>query len=259
MSEDTTKLAEQGETLLEAEEEGQKEDKSNVDSEELKAMIEAGLFYGRRKNKTHPKMKEYIVANRNNVEMIDLNKTAPLLDKALTFIEEQAQAGKKMILVATQPALRDQVKELAEQFKFPYVVDKWVGGALTNFDIIRKRVDYFTKIKEQKEAGVLKKYNKKEQAKINRELAKMDFLFAGIEQMNRLPEVMLIINPKLHQTALAEAKHKNIPVVAIMSTDTNPEIVDYPILANDNSRVAVAFILGKIKAILQAVAETKAS
>jgi len=218
-----------------------------ANTERLEAMARAGLFYGRRKNKTHPRMRPFLAANRNTIELLDLTKTEPMLDKAVDFLGKVAAEGKTVLLVATQPAARDLVAELAVEYGYPHVTTKWVGGTLTNFNVIRKRIGYFANLKADKETGRLKSRSKKEMARINRELASMTFLFSGIEKMDKLPNVMFIVNPKLHVTALREAKRIGIPTVAILNTDTNPEIVEYPIPANDNSRVAVSFVLEEIK------------
>jgi len=218
-----------------------------VDNELLAEMVKEGLFYGHKKSKTNPKMKPYILTNRNGVEIIDLVKTIKKLEEASDFIAQSVKAGKNIMWVAIQPAAQNSVKELAESFSYPMVINKWVGGMLTNFENIRKRVRHYTDLKTKKESGELKKYTKKEQAKIGREITKMDWLFSGVEDMSKVPDVMFMVNPKLHMTALKEAKIAKIPVVALVNTDTDPNLVDYPIPVNDGVKSSIDFVLKKIK------------
>jgi len=219
---------------------------SEEDSKELREMTEAGLFFGRKKTKTHPRMKPFILTTRNGVEILDLMKTIEQINKAIGFLKEINVKGGKVLLVGTQPAAREAVMKMANDFSFPYVTNKWVGGVLTNFNVIRKRVDKYIKLKEDKESGRLAKYNKKEMSKINREMDKMNFLFSGVEKMTAAPEAILLINPREHMTAIREAKILGIPTVAILSSDNDPELVDYPIVANDNAEKSIGFVLEKI-------------
>lgn len=222
-----------------------------VDLSRIEAMAKAGLFYGRRKSKTNPKMKPLVAANRNTIELFDLMKTEPMLARAMEFLGKMAAERRTILLVATQPAASKLTADLAEEYGYPYVTNKWVGGTLTNFGVIRKRIGYFANLKADKETGRLKGRSKKELAKINRELAKMDFIFSGIEKMDKLPEVLFVINPNLHATAVREAKKMKIPTVAVLNTDADPRAVEYPIPANDNSRAAAAFILEEMKQAFQ--------
>ncbi len=244
VQEEENETAEAPEEEAEAQSEAQAEPAVNL--EKIEAMAKAGLFYGRRKSKTHPKMKPLVAANRNTIELFDLMKTEPMLTAATDFLGRMAAEGKTILFVATQPAARDLIADLAVQYGYPYVTNKWVGGALTNLNVIRKRIGYFASVRADKESGRLKR-SKKEMARINREIGKMEFLFSGIEKMDRLPEAMFIVNPKLHVTALREAKKVKIPTVAILSTDVDPKTVEYPIPANDNSRSSIEFILREVK------------
>jgi len=224
---------------------------SSVDNELLKEMLKAGVFYGHKKSKTNPKMKPYILTNRNGLEIIDLVKTIKKLEGAIDFVAESVRGGKNIMWVGVQPAVQGGLKKLAEDFSYPLVVNKWVGGTLTNFDNIRKRVRYFTDLKNKKESGELGKYTKKEQARINREIEKMDFLFGGIENMIKLPDLMFVVNPKINNTALKEAILTKVPVVAIVNTDTDPNLVDYAIPANDSAKSSIDFILEKFRKVIE--------
>ncbi|MDD4761739.1 MAG: 30S ribosomal protein S2 [Candidatus Pacebacteria bacterium] len=237
---------EEAEDIIDEESEEESSEET-TDLKELQEMTEVGLFYGKKKSKTHPKMKKFVLTTRNGVEIFDLTETIKQLDKAIVFIKEINEKKGKILVVGTQPAAKAAVKDFSEGFNFPYVTNKWVGGVLTNFGIVRKRVDKFSKLKADKESGRLAKYNKKEMSKINREMEKMDFLFSGIEKMDAMPNAILIFNPKVHMTALREAKKMNIPVVAILNSDSDPKTIDYPIAANDNAEKSIKFILEKIK------------
>ncbi|PIR04736.1 MAG: 30S ribosomal protein S2 [Candidatus Liptonbacteria bacterium CG11_big_fil_rev_8_21_14_0_20_35_14] len=223
------------------------EEKDVLISSEIEAMVQAGLFYGRIKGKTHPKMKPFIALNRNGVEIINLSKTTSLLKEAGEFIAKLMKDGKKILFVATQPSAADDIKELALELNCPYVTQKWVGGALTNFMVIRKRIAYYSKLKKDFEEGKLTQYTKKEQSQMKKELQKMDFIFGGIEDMNVLPDALFVVNANLHSTAVNEAKITNIPVLAVISTDSDPRNVKYPIIANDNSKTSIQFIIKTIR------------
>jgi len=241
----------------ESEESEEEEEGDEYDSDEavlrgadpalLREMVEIGLFYGKKKARTFPGMKKYILTTRNGVEILDLVQTISAVEKAKEFLQEITKAGGKVLLVGTQPAAKEEIRRVAKKYGFPYVTEKWVGGALTNFGVIRKRIEKYTKMKEDKEAGRFSKYSKKEQSKMNRELEKMEFLFSGIESMNKLPEAVLIINPTFHETALREAKAIKAPVVSVLSSDSNPEEIDYVIPANDNAKKSISFVMGKLE------------
>ena len=233
--------------MLENQVDTESQEKEAPVSEEIEKMVQAGLFYGRIKGKTHPKMKPFIALNRNGVEIINLAKTAPLIEEASEFIAKLMKDGKKVLFVATQPSASVDVKEIAEELNCPYVVNKWVGGAITNFSVIRKRIAYYTKLKKDLEEGNLSRYTKKEQSQMKKELDKMDFLFFGIEDMSSLPDALFVVNANLHSTAIHEAKLSNIPVVAVMSTNSDPRDAQYPIIANDNSQTSIKFILKAIR------------
>jgi small subunit ribosomal protein S2 len=211
----------------------------------IREMIEAGLCYGRRKSKTHPKMKPYILSTRNGIELIDVEQTWHALERALEAIKNVAASGGEILLVGTQPAAHESVFTLASKFGLPYVINRWVGGTLTNFNVILRRIEYFRKIKADRAAGQLEKYTKKERLDINRRIAKMEELFSGMEKMTKLPSLLIIVNANLHKTAIREARRVGIPAVVIMSSDGDPTLVEYPIPANDNSKRSIAWFFAK--------------
>ncbi|MBI4119394.1 MAG: 30S ribosomal protein S2 [Parcubacteria group bacterium] len=217
-------------------------------SEEKKAlfteMAKAGIFYGRKKSKTHPKMKKYIYATRNGIEVIDISQTFACLEAAAEFLKSVLSDKENQILVVgTQPSLRNTVEEFAKRHKFLYVTERWIGGSLTNFKVIHGRIDYFNKITADKEAGRLDKYTKKERLSIDREIEKMRTIFEGVKGIKNLPKALVVVDSSLHETAIREARRSGIPVVVFMNTDGNPDDIEYPIPANTNSRASIEWLL----------------
>jgi small subunit ribosomal protein S2 len=225
-------------------------------------MMNVGLFLGRRKSKTHPRIKSYIHATRNGMEIIDVAKTLETLDKSLDFIKSKLMDGKFIMLVGTTPIAKTIVKEYAEKLNFPYVVERWLGGTLTNFKTLSKRITYFKKLKEDKAAGMLEKYTKKEKLDIDREITKLDLNFSGIENMEGLPSVLFVVDATHNMIAIKEAKKIGIPVVAMINTDINPEIVDYPIPCNDRTKDGVKWVMERLSSAVndaKSILEAKAA
>lgn len=219
-----------------------------VDLPVVEEMSKVGLFWGHQKSKTHPKMKPYIAATRNGVEIIDLSQTLQALEEATGFIKSKLGDKGIMLLVGTTPQSRATVEELAKKLDFPYVVERWLGGTLTNFKTFSKRIDYFKKLRADREAGKFEKYIKKERLDIDREIKKLTTKFSGIENMQRLPDIVFVANIPHHLTAIREAKRVGVPVVAMVNSDADPRLVDYPIPANDRSRTGIEWILSKLEA-----------
>jgi small subunit ribosomal protein S2 len=215
----------------------------NAQEKIFKEMLEAGVSFGHKKTKTHPRMKPYIFSTRNNIELIDLQATLAALDKAKNFIKEKISQKGTILMVGTQPAAQGIIEELAKKYNFPYMTKRWLGGTLTNFKVIHQRLNYYLDLKKKKEQGELEKYTKKEQLKINKELAKMEKAFSGLVNLNKLPDILFVIDSEEHRTAVREAIRLNIPVVAVISTDCDPAMVNYPIPANDQSRTSLEWII----------------
>lgn len=213
-------------------------------------MIRAGVIYGRKKSKTHPKMKQFLLTMRNNIGLFNLSRTAKAIEDAKRFISQIVSEGGTILVVGTQPIIRELTREFAEKNDLPYVNERWLGGTLTNFDTIQKRVKYYIKLKQDRASGALEKYTKKERLDFDREIERLDKLFKGIESMDKLPEALLIIDVNQHAIAVREAKKLNIPVVAIVNSDNNPDGVAYPIPANSSAKSSVAWIFDKLKEAL---------
>ena len=220
---------------------------ASIDQGILREMIIAGLCYGRSKAKTHPRMKTRVFATRNGIELIDVAQTWQALQAALEAVKKTVADGQQILLVGTQPSAHESVRTLAEKFGFPYVVNRWLGGTLTNFKTISRRIEYFKKLKADRAAGLLEKYTKKERLGIDRKIQKMDVVFRGVEQMGKLPGLVIAVNANLHAVAIHEAHLVGIPVLAIMSSDSDPHAVEHPVPANDNSTSSIAWLFAKFE------------
>jgi small subunit ribosomal protein S2 len=224
------------------------DNKKTIISEELaKEMFEAGVHFGHKKTNHHPKMEPYICGVKNNIQIIDLEKTMEGLEKALAFIAKTVKEGGKILFVGIRPQSSLIVKETAEKCRMPYVSSRWIGGLLTNFKTIKKRIDYFIDMEKKRDAGELKKYTKKEQKYFEKEIEKLKKNFDGLRDLNKLPEVIFVLGVKEHMTAIREAKRKKIPVISLVDTDSNPSLIDYIIPANDEAVSALKFMLEQVE------------
>jgi len=210
-------------------------------------MVEAGLHFGHRTSKIHPKMKPYIYTVKNGVHMLDLNKTKQKLNEALEIIAKTIKEGNVLLLVGTKIQFKDLVKKIGQEANIPYITRRWLGGTFTNFKTIKKRIDYFKELEDKKEKGELEKYTKKERAKIDKEIQDLESKLGGIKNMDNLPEVVFITSIIRDILAVKEAKKKGIKVIAIADTDADPSLADYIIPANDDAISSVAYILEKVK------------
>jgi small subunit ribosomal protein S2 len=219
----------------------------------LEEMMKAGMMYGRKKSVTNPKMKGYVYTFRNGIAIFDLVRTLENLAKAEEFLKGVMAKGGKILVVGTQPAARDLVKSFAEELGQFYVNERWLGGMLTNFKTVNSRVERFKMLKADKAAGRLAKYTKKEQLLLEREIENFAIVFSGVEQMTTLPAAVLIIDPVIHETALREARRMKLPVVALVSSDGNPDDMAYPIPVNSSARPSIVWVLEKLKSALKNV------
>ncbi len=216
----------------------------------LEEMEAAGLIFGHKVSKLHPKMKQYVSGVKNGTHLFDLEKTSKEFTKALDFISKLVTDGKLVVFVGTKIQLRMIVQKAAEECGFPYVTERWLGGTFTNFETIQKRVSYFKDLEKKKESGELIKYTKKERLLFDRELAKLKTKFEGIRNMAKLPDAVVIFGLDKDITCAKEAKRKGIKIIAITDTNVDPEIADYLIPANDDAIISVKYILEKIKEVV---------
>ena len=221
--------------------------KINLNIEEMQ---NAGLNFGHRVSKLHPKMKNYVSGIKNNVHMIDLEKSAREFDRALKFIAELIKEGKTILFVGTKIQVKSFVRGAAESCGMPYVSERWLGGTFTNFETILKRIQHFKDLESRKTKGDFEKYTKKERMKLDQEIASLKVKFEGIKNMARIPEAVLILDIRKDLTCVREAKRKGIKIVGIVDTNIDPTLADYPIPANDDAISSVKFILDKIQEVI---------
>lgn len=219
----------------------------NIDTEE---MMKAGLHFGHRISKLHPKMKPYVLGVKSTVHIIDLDKTAERFNEALEFIKKLISEEKVLLLVGTKIQLKDLTRETAEDCELPYINERWLGGTFTNFGTILKRIEYYRELERKKKEGELEKYTKKERLEIDKELQRLKIKFEGIKNINKLPEVVLILDVRKDELAVKEARKKGIKIIGIVDTNVDPSLVDYPIPASDDSISSVKYILDKVKEVI---------
>ncbi len=218
-------------------------------------MLKMGVHFGHKKAKKHPKMDEYIFTMRNGINIFDLSKTIANLNNATKYAKEVVSNNGVILFVGTKKQAKKVVQEAAEKCSMPYVTERWLGGTFTNFEKIATSIKRLETMVEQKESGELeKKYNKKERLEIDREIVRLEKKFGGIKNMKKLPEAIFLVDIKEDQTAVIEASSKNIPIIAVVDTNTDPSKINYPIPANDD---AVGSIRIMANAISDAILETK--
>jgi small subunit ribosomal protein S2 len=214
-------------------------------------MAKAGVLFGRRRSKTNPKMKNYIHTTRAGFDVVDLGQTVAGIEKAQQFLKELVKKGQTLLVAATTPAGQITATKFADKYDLPRVTDRWLGGTLSNFEVISKRISHLITRKADKAAGRLDKYTKKERVVIDKEIERLTKLFGGLEKMNVLPGALLVIGAPSHMTAVREAKRVKMPVIAIANTDTDPDLIDYLIPANDASVNSIEYILAKLDEAVQ--------
>ncbi|MCH7552230.1 30S ribosomal protein S2 [Patescibacteria group bacterium] len=218
---------------------------------DLQEMAEAGLQFGHRKSRTHPKMKPYISGVRNSIHIIDLKYTKEKLDEALAFIKELIEEDKVLLFVGTKVQVRQLVKETAQAVSLPYVSERWIGGIFTNFDTVSKRIERLNELEQGEKDGSFEKYTKQEQAKIKDEIDILNKKFGGMKNVTKLPDAIFVLDINESMLAIREAKKKGISIIALADTNTDPSIVDYAIPANDDAVSSLRYILDKVKETIQ--------
>lgn len=208
----------------------------------MKQLLESGVHFGHQTRRWDPRMAEYIFQARNGIHIIDLQKTSKKLDEAYRFVKEQAEEGKKVLFVGTKKQAQECMKEAALKCGMYYVDQRWLGGMLTNFGTIRKRVERLKTLETMQEDGTFDVLPKKEVIQLKHEMEKLEKNLGGIKDMTELPGVMFVIDPKKERIAILEAKKLNIPVVGLIDTNCNPNDVDIPIPGNDDAIRAVRLI-----------------
>lgn len=210
---------------------------------DYKELLQAGVHFGHLKRKWHPKMGPYIFMEKNGIHILDLHKTAVKLDAASEAIKQIAKSGKKILFVATKKQAKDSIESRVSAINMPYVTERWPGGMLTNFATIRKAVRKMSSIDNMMKDGTFKVLSKRERLQITRQRAKLERDLGSISDLNRLPSALFIVDIKKEHIAVAEAKKLNIPTFAIVDTNSDPSLVDFPIPANDDAAKSIDKVL----------------
>ena len=221
----------------------------------VKQLLEAGAHFGHQTSRWNPRMKSYIFTKRNGIHIIDLEKTARMMTRACDFIRSTVAEGGTILFVGTKKQAQNTIEEETKRCGMYYVNQHWIGGMLTNFATIQARIDYLVRLEDQKSKGEFDRLPKKEAQKLEEEIIRLNRTMGGFKEMTRVPSALFIIDPTKENIALAEAKRIGIPVVAVVDTNANPDIIDYPVPGNDDAIRAIKLVCGKIA---DAVIEGKA-
>ncbi len=208
----------------------------------MKSLLEAGVHFGHQKRRWNPKMDRYIFTHRNGIHIIDLQKTLHLVEEAASFLTDVAASGKKILLVGTKKKAQDTIVMEAERSNSLHISNRWLGGTLTNFKTIQTRIDYLVDLETRREQGEFENLTKKEALKIDEKINKLNRNLSGIKEMTEMPGAMFIIDVGREGIAVAEANRVGIPIVAIVDSDCDPDLIDYPIPGNDDAIRSVRLI-----------------
>ena len=214
-------------------------------------LAKAGLQYGYSRTRRHPSIKPFIDSNKNGVDFINLDSTKTQLEEAITFLKSVSGAGRVILFVGVKPEIRQIIKEVALSLNAPYIAERFIGGSLTNFPQIKKRIEKLHDLLKKKETGELSVYTKKEQLLIQRDIDRLDRDFGGISSLTNIPSAIVVIDPRRESICVKEAMHCHIPMVALCNTDCTLEGIEYPIVGNDGTVSSVRFVLEAIKKALQ--------
>jgi len=213
----------------------------------LERMFSVGAHFGYSRMRRHPSVSPYIFGTKNRSLIIDLEKTEELLDAAKAFARELGARRAKLLFVGGKEEAQKVVQSAAESLDQPFVAGRWIGGTLTNFGEIKKRIARFTKLRDQKERGDLQKYTKKEQLLLSREIEKLNNRFGGIVALDdQMPAALFVIDTAYEHIAVAEAREKGIPIIGLLNVDCDLSIIDYPIVANDTAVKSIQFFVNEI-------------
>lgn len=209
---------------------------------DLNDLLKAGVHFGHQTSKWNPKMSPFIFTKKEGIYIIDLQKTQVKLEEALNYVVSLASEGKKILFIGTKRQAKDLVKNAAMECNMPYIVERWSGGAFTNFKTIKKQIQKLKNMKAKKEAGEFEKYTKKEQILFKDEIERLERLFGGLISMDELPDAIFIVNSIHDFIPLREARIMGIPVISLVDTNADPEVIDYPIPSNDDAIKSIEFM-----------------
>ena len=218
----------------------------NPDIVSVKELLEAGVHFGHRRASWDPRMKPFIFGERDKIHIIDIQKTLEQIKEACKFAKEIAAKGELVLLVGTKKQARDTIKGEADRCQMPYVNNRWLGGTLTNFATIKSRIDRLLEMEKMEAEGAIQNFSKKEQARFQKNKQRLLRNLEGLKVLNRLPGLVFVIDSNREKTAISEARRLKIPVVSLLDTNCNPELVDYCIVGNDDAIKSVKAITTKI-------------
>src|SRR3989338_7780564 len=213
---------------------------------EIKQLFDAKVHLGHKKSRVHPKAKRYIYTIDNGVSIIDLTKTLDLLEKALQFVQELAKQNKVLLMVVTKRIASGKIQELCQKHSIAHVSNKWPAGLISNFETISKNVKKLIQMNKDKEEDAWKKFVKHDRVNLEKQLTKLEKNYSGLIQMNKLPDAIFVVDIKKEKNAVNEARSKLIPIIAIADTNVDPELVDLPIPANEDSLSSIEYIVNQI-------------
>ena len=248
---ESKKVVDTGSVIVEKKEDV-KEDKKYPLTIGLKDLLNAGSHLGHKTSKTHPKSREYIFGNRDGIEVIDLVKTLDGLDRACNFIYNAKRNGKSIVLVGTKRQARESVRRIALDAGVSYITDRWLGGTITNWEQIKKNIKKLNDLKDGLEKGKFNESTKKELADMNKEIVRLEKIVGGLTKLDKMFDILLVVDPGFEKTAVKEAKIRKIKTVALVDTDSNPFKVDFPIVANDDSSKSISLIMEEVGRAIKA-------
>jgi small subunit ribosomal protein S2 len=212
----------------------------------MKTLLEAGVHFGHQTRRWNPKMKRFIFAERNGIHIIDLQQTVQRLDEACDFVRDLVANSETVLFIGTKKQAQEAIETEAKRCFMPYVSNRWLGGTLTNFATIQARIDHLVRLEDQRERGEFDRLPKKEALKIEEEVSRLNRYLGGIKEMTKLPGALFVVDPSKERIAIAEALRMDIPIVAMVDTNCNPEEIDYPIPSNDDAIRAIKFMSNSI-------------
>ncbi|OIO28989.1 30S ribosomal protein S2 [Candidatus Nomurabacteria bacterium CG_4_10_14_0_2_um_filter_30_12] len=212
----------------------QKKDNNISNIVSIEKMFEAGAHYGYSKSRRHPSVSSYIYATKNNGDIIDLEKTSVMLEKALEFVKNLGEQNKTILFVGSKPEAKDIIKNAALSLNMPYIDVRWIGGTLSNFTEIKKRIAELEKYNKENVEGGLEKYTKKERVVMAKKMEKLTKFYGGLIGLKKTPDALFVIDSKAEHIAATEARKSNVPVITLSNSDSNIKGIDYPIVANDS-------------------------
>jgi small subunit ribosomal protein S2 len=212
----------------------------------MKQLLEAGVHFGHQTRRWNPKMKDFIFTERNGIYIVDLQKTVRLLDEAHNFVRDLVFRGGTVLFVGTKKQAQETIYDEATRCGMPYVNQRWLGGMLTNFETIKQRIERLKELEEQQESGFFERLPKKEVSQLTNELERLKKFLGGVRNMNELPDAVYIVDPRKEDIAVNEARKLGIPIIGIVDTNCDPDLIDYMVPGNDDAIRAVRLITSKV-------------